>query len=249
MIYLVNPSTRPVRAAIEGYALGAIMSPGQGNLLPADGLYAADNGCGPTKHGKPGSRYPGDERYLRMLSGLSQADGADPCDPDTERCLFAVAPDVLADARATLRASSYMLAWIRELGLPAALVAQNGQERLPVPWDEIDALFLGGSAEHAPCGYVRPWDDLERTHCPCGRPLTEWKLGPAARELAAEARRHGKWVHMGRVNSLRRLLYAESIGCDSADGTFLTNAPDRYLPVVLGWDRAANRQLALWGPA
>ncbi len=35
------------------------------------------------------------------------------------------------------------------------------------------------------------------------------------------AKRRGKWVHMGRVNSHRRLRYAATIGCDSADGTVL----------------------------
>jgi hypothetical protein len=29
----------------------------------------------------------------------------------------------------------------------------------------------------------------------------------------------GKHVHMGRVNTLRRLRYAEAIGVDSVDGT------------------------------
>ena len=49
---------------------------------------------------------------------------------------------------------------------------------------------------------------------------------------------------MGRVNSLKRLRYAKAIGCDSADGTYLvqTRNPDRYLPVVLGWQREVNGQ-------
>ncbi len=42
-------------------------------------------------------------------------------------------------------------------------------------------------------------------------------------------------VHCGRVNSLKRLRYAASIGCQSADGTFLAYGPDRNLPVLLGW--------------
>ena len=37
---------------------------------------------------------------------------------------------------------------------------------------------------------------------------TSWKLGPAAAGLAAQARRRGLWVHLGRVNSLKRLRYA-----------------------------------------
>src|SRR6516225_10366818 len=81
-----------------------------------------------------------------------------------------------------------------------AFVAQNGQERLPVPWDEFSVLFIGG-------------DD-------------EWKLGEPERDLAAEARLRGKRIHMGRVNSLKRMRYARAIGCDSADGTFIRYGPD-----------------------
>ncbi len=77
------------------------------------------------------------------------------------------------------------------------------------PWDDFDALFVGGS--------------------------TEWKLSGSARELVREARARGKSTHMGRVNSLRRLRYAESIGCDSADGTYLIFGPDVNLPRLLGW--------------
>ena len=64
---------------------------------------------------------------------------------------------------------------------------------------------------------------------------TSWKLGPAAAGLAAQARRRGLWVHLGRVNSLRRLRYAQAIGCHSVDGTFLAFGPDRNLPTLLRW--------------
>ena len=64
---------------------------------------------------------------------------------------------------------------------------------------------------------------------------TGWKLGPAAGRLAQQARQHGLWVHMGRVNSLRRLRYAHSIGCHSADGTCLAFCPDLHLPRLLAW--------------
>lgn len=131
------------------------------------------------------------------------------------RCLFAAAPDVLGDAAATIRRSARftgrMRAWF---GLPVALVAQDGLEHLNVPWREFDVLFIGGS--------------------------TAWKLGPAARDLAGEAKARGKRVHMGRVNSLRRLQYAAAIGCDSADGTYLTYGPDINLPSLLAWLRAVN---------
>lgn len=135
-------------------------------------------------------------------------------------CAFVTAPDVLCDAAATLDRSMPMLEKIRGAGYKAALVAQNGLENMTPPWDDFDVLFLGGD--------------------------TAWKLGPHARALTAEAKHRSKWVHMGRVNSLKRLTYADTIGCDSADGTFLTFGPDRNLPELLGWLRAVNDQRALW---
>jgi hypothetical protein len=223
MLYLANPSTAGVRNAMAAGLLGAIMSPRQGNQLPDAALFAIDNNCGPGKNGQPGTAYPGDEHYLGLLQDLAEAEDADACDPDSRWCLFATAPDVLGDAVATLQRSARMLDLIRYAGFPAALVAQDGLEHLPVPWDDFDALFIGGS--------------------------TAWKLGTAARTLAAEARRRGKWVHMGRVNSLRRLRYADAIGCDSADGTYLTYAPDANLPRLLGWLRQIHGQGALWAAA
>lgn len=135
---------------------------------------------------------------------------------DRERCLFATAPDVVGDAAATLERSRPWLPRIAELGVPAAFVAQDGLEPAQVPWDDVGVLFLGGS--------------------------TEWKLSPAAAQLALEARERGRRVHMGRVNSWRRWQVAEAFGCDTCDGTYLAFAPDLLLPDVLGW----TAQAALW---
>lgn len=141
-------------------------------------------------------------------------------------CLFAVAPDVVGDAFETTLRFRKWGSRIRSLGYPVAYVAQDGLEKLrgrtegggltfPVPWASFDCLFIGGS--------------------------TEWKLGPAAREIVAEAKARGKWVHMGRVNSQRRYAYALAIGCDSADGTFLTYGPDVNLPRLIAWTRLADQ--------
>lgn len=123
-------------------------------------------------------------------------------------CSFATAPDVIGDAAATLERSLPWLPKIREIGYPAAFVGQDGLEELDVPWSEFDAFFIGGS--------------------------TEWKLSEAARDLGVQARDRGKWVHMGRVNSRRRLFYADPF-CDSVDGTYLCFGPKTNLPKLLGW--------------
>lgn len=128
---------------------------------------------------------------------------------NVDRCAFATAPDIVGDAPGTLARSLPLLPDVRALGFPAALVAQDGLEDMAVPWSAFDALFIGGS--------------------------TEWKLGPGAAGLAREARHRGKWVHMGRVNSRKRLQYAADIGCHSADGTYLVFGPRVNLPKLLGW--------------
>jgi hypothetical protein len=134
-------------------------------------------------------------------------------------CLFATAPDVLGDAEATWRRSRRALSRIRRLGFPAALVAQDGFDAAAVDWRLVDVLFLGGS--------------------------TDFKVGPAGAGAAAAARARGVPVHMGRVNSARRVRLAADFGCSSVDGTFLKHGPDRRLPEVLQW-LEGSRPPTLW---
>lgn len=123
--------------------------------------------------------------------------------------LFATAPDVVGDWEETLPRSTTWFEPIREAGAPPALVAQDGATPADVPWTLFDVLFIGGT--------------------------TEWKLGPEAARLVEHAKTCGTWVHMGRVNSRKRLRYAAEIGCDSADGTLIAFGPDVHLPRVLKW--------------
>ncbi|MFD8529479.1 hypothetical protein ACFV0L_18865 [Streptosporangium canum] len=127
------------------------------------------------------------------------------------RCLFATAPDVVGNAFASVNRSYSFLKRIRDMGYPVALVAQDYAEFCPYwDWDDFDCLFIGGS--------------------------TAWKLSPAAAVLARAAAAAGRWVHVGRVNSLKRDRYAAlAMDADSVDGTLLTNGPDVHLPSVLAW--------------
>jgi C-5 cytosine-specific DNA methylase len=75
--------------------------------------------------------------------------------------------------------------------------------------------------------------------------ITAWKLSAAAAELATKAGRRGLWVHMGRVNSHRRLRHADAIGCHSADGTYFAYGPDKNLPKLLGWLTTADANTTL----
>jgi hypothetical protein len=110
-----------------------------------------------------------------------------------EKCLFVASPDVLCSARRTGEVFQF---WKPKLnGWKIAFVCQDGQEDLPMPWAEIDAIFIGGS--------------------------TEWKCGPHAKHLIVAAQAQGKWVHAGRVNGPERFKYFEDLGVDSCDGTGL----------------------------
>jgi hypothetical protein len=127
-------------------------------------------------------------------------------------CLFVVAPDVVGDAEATLERFHEWAYRIRETGQPVAFVAQDGIEDHPVPWGIVDALFIGGT--------------------------TEFKMGSVAAAYAREAKQRGKWLHMGRVNTRRRIRYAKSLGCDSIDGTNFSMFRRTALPWALTWASA-----------
>ncbi len=129
--------------------------------------------------------------------------------PYTSQCLFATAPDVVGDYEATYLRSLPFLPKIKALGYKTAFVAQDGVEFSDIPWNSFDVLFIGGT--------------------------TEWKLGKGARGITYVAKFKDKWVHMGRVNSFKRLKYAQTIGCDSVDGTYLTYGPEKNLPNLLSW--------------
>ena len=75
--------------------------------------------------------------------------------------------------------------------------------------------------------------------------MVVWKLGPVAWAICIEAKRHGKHVHWGRVNSLRRMFMALKAQADSCDGTYIKYAPDRWLPAVCDWLDRVNAQRVL----
>jgi hypothetical protein len=124
------------------------------------------------------------------------------------RLLWIACPDIVADCRATL---DRFREWREEVAAagPVAFVGQDGSEGQDLPWGEFDCLFVGGS--------------------------TEWKLSGAAWDLAREAKRRGKWLHLGRVNSRRRLRYAWSMNADSTDGSSASMFGDKYIHKYLHW--------------
>lgn len=141
-------------------------------------------------------------RFLRLLDRLGSY---------IPRIRFVTAPDVVADADATLREFETWGPRIRAMGFPVAFALQNGQTVDAVPWEGCDAVFLGGD--------------------------TEFKMGEAAVHLLAEARARGKWRHVGRVNTKSRILKFRALGVDSIDGTGFSQFQEATVADYHRWTR------------
>jgi hypothetical protein len=115
-------------------------------------------------------------------------------DHHKENCRFVAVPDIVGSARRTLEVFERWKTRIPP-GWKLALVCQDGQEDLPLPWDDIEAVFIGGS--------------------------TKWKLSEHVRHIIRSAKVLGKWTHIGRVNDPARFQHFEEMGADSCDGTGL----------------------------
>ena len=181
MLCLVSGATPTLKRYARTGCYGRLIVPTSGDY-PLRGLaWACDNSA--FNGFKP-------ERYIRMLDRLRDWPG----------CMWVTAPDVVADAEATLQLYEQWEPVLRiNYGRPVALVAQDGLTVDEVPWDGIHALFIGGT--------------------------TEWKLGPEARALIGAAKDRGKWVHMGRVGTGIRIRYCQALGVDSIDGGVFSTHP------------------------
>ena len=114
-------------------------------------------------------------------------------EPRRALCRFVAAPDVVGSAMRTVECFRH---WQPKLSnWPVAFVCQDGQESMGIPWDNIAAVFVGGS--------------------------TEWKMGKHAAAIVKASKVIGKWCHIGRINTPGRLEYFEELGADSCDGTGL----------------------------
>lgn len=189
-------AAHPQAVKYSGGGFGRLLSPRQyaraADTAAAGIPWAADNDC-----------FQGLDRdaYGAMLDRIADLPG----------CLFVVAPDVVADWAQTRAQFDWWFPVVARAGHSVAYVIQDGQPADAVPWDQIGALFIGGT--------------------------TTYKLSAEAERLGREAKRRGLWLHMGRVNSRRRFDYARATGCDSVDGTAYSRWRDTHLPTALTWHR------------
>jgi hypothetical protein len=134
--------------------------------------------------------------------------------PAEDRALlkFVVLPDVLRQGVRTLNEFLALALYAKEHfpQIPVALATQDGIERareLPLAVEYADALFVAGSDEFRQSGFLA--------------------------DLVGEFRARGRYLHMGRVNSIRRIELAASLGCDSVDGTGITFHTRSYSPLLV----------------
>ncbi len=207
--------------------------------------FGIDNGC----YSKGGAF--DEAEFLALVKKATE----DPV--DRAKCMFAVAPDVYdptfdngpgkdkgrGDPLKTIERSLPVLPKIRALGVPAALVAQDGLEDMvdKIPWDAFDVLFVGGSTEFK---LLHHEDATAAT-----KALNDPTLPKAERDKIAfeqnrnlkwlnlmwQVRAHGKAIHVGRVNSFTRMAIANTFGAESADGTYLVFGPNTNLPKMKKW--------------
>ncbi len=108
-----------------------------------------------------------------------------------DNCLFVAVPDIVESAQRTRELFDYFAPMME--GWKLALVCQDGQENLPIPWHQIAAVFIGGS--------------------------TNWKCSGHVEQIVKTAKILGKHVHIGRVNHPARWSHFEAMGADTCDGT------------------------------
>jgi len=204
VILLVSGPSATIRERLPSPYLGHLLTPDAGNSVASalkTGLpWAADN-----------SAFSGfsPAAFCAMLGKIAGKPG----------CKFVACPDVVGNAPDT---AALFYTWqpiIKSLGLPVALVLQDGIEAVGVPWNMIDALFVGGS--------------------------TGFKLGPVAASIVREGKRRGLWTHLGRCNTRQRFRYAFELGCDSVDGSGFSKWSAIRIPMAERWLAEFERQPSL----
>lgn len=177
MIVLLDTSHKLDIAQSEvGYPCEQLLTPlTRFNRQNTEAHFAIDNGA----FSKKGFQRQAFESLLERESSSSHL------------CRFVTVPDVVGSARRTAEVFDYWYPLINHWSL--AFVCQDGQEDLPIPFEFIDVIFIGGS--------------------------TKWKESSHAVACVRAARAIGKWVHVGRINSSDRFEAFEQLQVDSCDGT------------------------------
>lgn len=175
MKFLIDTQKDTLKRRIESseLILGQLVTPLTGYAC-WDGVFGVDNGAY--------SGFP-EESFKRLLIRL---------DGRKDDCLFVSCPDIVGAGQRSLELFKRRRLWIPD-GWRVALVIQDGMEDLEIPWEDLDAIFLGG-----------------------GDP---WKDSKAAADIVKTATIFKKWKHVGRVNTPKRFDHFAELGADSCDGS------------------------------
>jgi len=175
MKFLVDTQQNTLRRRMKEskLILGQLLTPLTGYAC-WDGIFGCDNGAY--------SGFP-EQAFSRLLKRI---------DNRKADCLFVTCPDIVGAGQRSLELFKRRRLWIPE-GWKVALVIQDGMEDLEIPWDELDAIFVGG-----------------------GDP---WKDSKAAADIVKTATILKKWKHVGRVNTPKRFEHFLQLGADSCDGS------------------------------
>ena len=162
----------------------------------SDVPYGLDNGCFKNF----------DERsWLRLVA-----------EAETDRPVFVTLPDIVGDARRTKELFDVFKYKVGEV--PLGLVLQDGIANVDIDWQQVAAVFIGGS--------------------------DNFKIAPEAFAAAKTAKMLGKWVHVGRVNTAARVANWMGIA-DSIDGSGISRF-DQMLEDVLKAITQAGKQTDLF---
>lgn len=177
-----------------------------------------------------------DAGFVKMVEALSGVPG----------CKFAVCPDVPGQAGMTNLLWEEYAPLLWRHGLPPAYVVQNFAEEYgpagceyetwPVrddPWPDAPHEDLAGEESASFTDFDLedrwlPWGEMGALFI--GGTHQQFREGLGVSRLVREAKRRGLWVHMGRVNSLKRMTAAMEMGCDSVDGLQWVKWRRQHLP-------------------
>lgn len=187
------------------------------------------------------------EVYTRGFDPDRMEDALARLRPYIDTCLFVTVPDVVGDAAATIES------WWRWCDdplfrhWPLAFAAQDGIKV------GDDCLYTGSDEDFTdwvmdkdinPEDDVACWEAQKEWRQQVGffafdwlfvGGTTEWKMGPAL-EIIKAAQKHDRPVHVGRVNSTKRMKFFQQAKVDSVDGTKAAYEPKvayrRFLRVL-----------------
>jgi hypothetical protein len=228
--WLSGHSSDKVReAAKNNPGLGLVITPATKQYIKHGGDYShimVDNGAFSEFTGtSPFS----EDKFFAMLDAIVAAGLQD-------KVQHVVVPDRVGDWKGTTERWKEFYERVKAYGMPLAYVGQDGIEEHTdqIPWDEFDVFFIGGSTPWK-LGY-NPKGKYKDFNRPTDEELRKAGFLKAQHDLIKEAKRRGKRVHMGRVNSWKRMELANyGMQVDSADGNFIGAAPDNNLPIVVDW--------------